>query len=151
MDLAGTGYLGTIADDGVVKDMCVVADVYTLHNEVTVADNRLSTGMGGTIDDYVFANDVPVADDELGLFARKLKVLWEGGEYGALMYDYIIAHTRAVHHAYERINLTVVADDDIAFYVGKRHHGDIVAQLGLRVYVGLGTYIACHRIAYLII
>ena len=69
-------------------------------------------------------------------FSRKMFSL-PMTRHGILEYLVSAAETCTFHDAGVRIDDTVVAYLDIALYIGERIYGDVLANLGLRVYVCL--------------
>lgn len=125
-----TGYLGTVADDSIVEDVGIMADMDSLHNAVAATDDGAVAAEGGAVDDHVLADNVVIADGEGCLVAGVAEVLRHGAEHCALMDGVVGAEGGAGHDAYVGIDDTVVAYHGVSLYVCKGIDGNIIAYLG---------------------
>ena len=62
----------------------------------------------------------------------------------------VVAHTGTVQQAYERENNTVFANLHVVFDIHKRENLSAIANLCLGRYDGLGTYITCHSLIFVL-
>lgn len=112
----------------------IMAKVYTIHQEVLVADTCGISFMCSTAHNYIFANVVLVADDQQTLLARIMEILRDGTEYGAMMHFVPLPQACTVEDTRTGHDNTIISNLYIAFDICKRLNCYILAELCGRIY-----------------
>ena len=66
------------------------------HEEVSIANDGLTTRVSSTIDDHILADDVVVAYDALRLFTFEVEVLRQSSDDRPLVNLVMTAHARTI-------------------------------------------------------
>lgn len=135
-----------IAEDTVVADLCVVADVRAFHEEVAIADYGFGPAVGGTVDDYVFAYHVVVADDAVALLSAEIEVLRQCSDHGALVYLIAFAEACAVENTDEGEDDAIVAYFYVVFYIDKGEYLTVLTDFCAWRNLSLGRNIVWHLV-----
>ena len=128
-------YGGLDAQHAVVGYLYVVAQVYAVHQIVFITDTCALAFVCSAADDYVLAYVVSVANDELCFFTRVVEVLRLCAQHGSVVHLVSFSHTGAAQYPCARHDDAVVANLYIAFNIGKRLYGYVLADFGCRVYI----------------
>ena len=108
------------ADDTLVVDGDVVADVYAVHDEVAIADDGGCLGLCAACNDHILTYLVVVAYHYVGGFAfHVMEVLWLGADDGIVVDMVAGTDGGAVEDGGVRFDDAVVADDHVLLYVGE--------------------------------
>ena len=75
LDDAVACYLGSVTDNAFVTDNSIMADMYTFHDKVSVADNGLASRMGSSVDDHILSYGIVVTYHQFGLLSTIIKIL----------------------------------------------------------------------------
>lgn len=130
------GYADTDADNTIIMDDDVVADVHLVHEEVVVTNGCGTVGMDAAGYDYVFADTVVIANDNVGGGTfYEVEVLRRCADNGILVDDVATTHGRTFKDTGMGHDNAVVTDTYALFDVSKRFDLHIIAKLGCGVYV----------------
>jgi hypothetical protein len=106
---AFSGYGSLDTQYTMVAYLHVVAEVYTIHQVVFIADAGSAFCMGGTADDHV------LADNQQAFFSRIVEVLWFGTQDGIMMHLVPFSQAGAVQDFGARHDYTVITYFHVPF------------------------------------
>ena len=109
--------------------------MYTLHEEVAVADTCLAFGECGAIDHHILTENVLIANNKASVSTSIVEVLWLCAKHCVLIYLVATSHLSATHDADVWEDDAVVAYFNTVLDVGKRIDCNVLANLCTRSYV----------------
>ena len=134
----------TISEDAVIAHFRIMRNMHALHEEIVVANHRLSSIVCGTVDDHILAYDVVVADDTLALLPHEFEILRQRGNHRPLVDFVVVSHPCPVEDACKGEDDAVVADFHIPLYIHEGKYLTVVAYFRPGVDFGSWTDITWH-------
>ena len=133
--LTFSGYGSLDAQYTMVAYLHVVAEVYTIHQVVFIADAGGASCMGSTADNHVLADVVIITDNQHAVLSRIMEVLRFGTQNGIVMHLVPFSHAGTVQNFCPRHNNTVITDFHVPFDKCKGLDGYILADFCGRIYI----------------
>ena len=133
-DFAGKEHV--VHDYAVASHHAVVRYVCTGHDEIVVADNRLSLGGRTAVYGGRFPDGVVVAHFDRGVFAFELEVLRNAGYHCTGVYLASLAHACSIQYHGVGPYPGAVAYHHVARYVCERFHYYVFAEPCVRMDIG---------------
>ena len=133
--LTFSGYGSLDTQYTMVAYLHVVAEVYTIHQVVFIADAGSASCMGSTADNHVLADVVIITDNQHTALSRIVEVLRFGTQNGIVMYLVPFSHAGTVQNFCTRHNNTVITDFHVPFDKCKGLDGYILADFCGRIYI----------------
>lgn len=129
------GYLAGIAHYDAIAYLAIVCHMVVGHDEAVFANYGLPFGSRAPVDRHTLAESGAVADICKSLFAFKLQILGNTGDYGSGEYPYSGTYAGSGENSNITVNLAVVANLDIVVNVGKIPYFYVIADFSLGMYV----------------
>src|SRR5690606_18808521 len=129
-------HLNGVNQNAIVADDAIMCYMNIRHQQAILSDNGFEFIVCTTADCYAFADYGVITNEGFGFFPRKLKVLWDGRNGSTRINLYIFPNTGAIKDYCVWTNPTAIINNHIGRYGGKWFNGNILANFGIRMYVG---------------
>ena len=113
----------------------VVAEVYTVHQVVFIADAGAAAFIRSAADHYIFANVIVVADNQLALITFVMEVLRFGAQHGAVMHSVSFSHAGTFKDLGTGHDYAIVTDFHTPFDISERLDCYILTDFCGRIYI----------------
>ena len=118
-----------------ISNMCVMRNMHTFMQEITITDNSPAFRRRGTVDHYVFADHIVVADNNQRTIAFIFKILRFCCNDSPVEYTVSLTQTGATHDTGVRHDFAIVANLYILVNVCKRMNCYIRSQFCTGIYI----------------
>src|SRR6267142_6126808 len=137
-DMAGQG--GSICHDDVVAENTIVRHVYIDHQEIVIADLRMTAAaLCAAIDVHIFAKHVMRTDRQECLLALVLEILWRKPDRCEGEEPVVIADGRRSFNNHMRFEVAPVADPDTVADPAEGADKNVRSEFGFRTDDGGGV------------